>query len=377
MNRKLIIGLAALGSAFLIATGAAAGILIAGSGDDANGDETRPAARTAQTGSATGKGYLGLTVSLSTPGTGLRVATIESDGPADEAGLSVGDVIRAVNEDVVRTPEKLRSIVEAKKPGETVTVTYERGDRIRQVPLILGNAPAEVEIESVPGAPFSNLLVNRVRLGVRIQQIDRETMERLSLQRDEGVVVIEITPGSAAERAGLQPNDIFISVNGTSVDTIDELQRAITATPANRLAEMRILRGSQELTLSTNLAPLLSLEGLGSDLLPPQVRERLLQQLERGEINQQQLQQILRLYRSRTENVRVGTVADATATELKLKLVSGEDITMALNGQTQLRRGRDVIRPADLRDGELVMVLSMDGGETAFSVNGFGVLDLP
>jgi hypothetical protein len=36
-----------------------------------------------------------------------------------------------------------------------------------------------------------------------------------------------------------------------------------------------------------------------------------------------------------------------------------------------------VIRPADLRDGELVMVLSMDGGETAFSVNGFGIVDFP
>src|SRR5262245_24277063 len=259
MNRKFIVIVALLASLVLISTGAAAGILIANSGDDSVEGETRQVNRAADTEAGSGKGYLGLTVSLGTPGTGLRVATIESDGPADQAGLNVGDVIRAVDDSVVRTPERLRSVVEGKKPGEKVTLTYERGDRLRQTALTLGNAPADVEIESVPGAPFSNLLVNRVRLGVRIEQIDAATRTRLGLQRDEGVVVVEVTPGSAAERAGLQANDIFVSINGTSIDTVDELQRTITASPSNRPAEIRVLRGEQQITLSTNLAPLLSI----------------------------------------------------------------------------------------------------------------------
>jgi hypothetical protein len=277
----------------------------------------------------------------------------------------------------VRTPEKLRSLVESRKPGERVTLTYERGDRLGQASVTLGDAPADAEIETAPGAPFGNVLINRVRLGVRIEQVNPEVKARLGLQQDEGVVVTEVTPGSAAERAGLRPGDVFLSVNGTAIDTVEELQRAITSAPANRPAELRIARGSETLTLSTNLAPQLSLDGLGSDILPPQVRERLLQQLERGEITAQQLQQILRLYRNRSENVRVGTVTGASTTQLELKLLSGEDVTMALTGATELRRGRDIIKPADLKDGELVLVLSTDGGETAFSVNGFGVVELP
>src|SRR5688572_17012491 len=114
MNKRLLVVLAALASVLLVVTGAAAGILIAGN----DGEDDRPsqaASKPSQTEVRTGRGYLGLTVSLGTPGTGLRVATIESDGPADQAGINVGDVIRAVDDDVVRTPEKLRSVVEARK----------------------------------------------------------------------------------------------------------------------------------------------------------------------------------------------------------------------------------------------------------------------
>ncbi|MPZ50414.1 MAG: PDZ domain-containing protein [Dehalococcoidia bacterium] len=373
MSRRLFLIFVAAGSAFLIATGAIAGVLIAGDSDEEPSEVVSAAART-DTG--TGKGYLGLTVSLSAPGAGLRVASVENDGPADAAGVTVGDVVRAVEEEVVRTPEKLRSIVEARKPGDKVTLTYERGERLRQTAVTLGDAPPEVEIESPPGAPFSNLLLNRIRLGVRIEQIDAEVKMRLNLERDEGVVVVDVTAGSAAERAGLQPGDIFLMAGNTSVDSIEELQRAIAASPSDRPTTFKVLRGSEELTLTTDLAPQFSLEGLGSDILPPQVRERLQQQIQRGEITQAQLQQILRLYRARSENVRVGTVVEIESSALKIKLLTGEDVSLALNAQTQLRRGSDVIRASDLKAGELVMVLSQDGGMTAFSVNTFGIVDL-
>jgi hypothetical protein len=253
-----------------------------------------------------------------------------------------------------------------------VTLTYERGERQHNVAVRLGDAPADAEIETELEAPFSNILINRIRLGVTIEQIDAEVKERLQLQRDEGVVIVEVMAGSAAERAGLQPNDIFLAIGETPIDTVDTLQRTLLSQTPNRPTELHVLRGSEEMTLTTTLASPLTLEGLG-DILPPSVRGRILQQLEENTITEQELQRVLRLYRNRSENVRIGGVQEATPTELTLQTATGEEVRVAVTAQTELRRGSDVIRVADLRENELVMVLSMDGGVTAFSVHAFGV----
>jgi S1-C subfamily serine protease len=117
MRRKLFILLIVLASLLLVVTGAIAGILIAGDGDD--GPATADGAR----------GFLGLTVSPAGPSQGLRVASVAPGGPADDAGLRVGDIVRSVDGLVVRTPEQLRTAVESRRPGARVSITYERGDR--------------------------------------------------------------------------------------------------------------------------------------------------------------------------------------------------------------------------------------------------------
>jgi putative serine protease PepD len=116
---RVLLGLA---GATLLAGGVAAGaLLFSGDGDT----ETRIVVATATPES---RASLGLTVSAVGSGT-LRVATVEPGGPAAQAGIQSGDVIRSVDGQIVRTPEQLRVALESRKPGDQVSVTYERGDR--------------------------------------------------------------------------------------------------------------------------------------------------------------------------------------------------------------------------------------------------------
>jgi hypothetical protein len=73
MPRRVMIVLVAVAASLLFATGVVTALLIAG---DDNGSDTAAAGK-----SGTGKGYLGLTVSAN-PLQGLRVASVEPDGPA-------------------------------------------------------------------------------------------------------------------------------------------------------------------------------------------------------------------------------------------------------------------------------------------------------
>jgi len=50
-----------------------------------------------------------------------------------------------------------------------------------------------------------------------------------ALGRTTGIELIDIAPGSPAGRAGLHPEDIVVALNGSPVETVEELQRLLSA----------------------------------------------------------------------------------------------------------------------------------------------------
>ncbi len=58
-----------------------------------------------------------------------------------------------------------------------------------------------------------------------------------------------VQPGSAAERAGIQPGDKIVGVSGTTVQSFDELQRVVMLNAGAPLT-LTVIRGNQELQLT-------------------------------------------------------------------------------------------------------------------------------
>jgi serine protease Do len=72
---------------------------------------------------------------------GAMVLYVEPDGPADEAGLEEGDVITAVDGRAVDRNHPPDQLLQRYKPGDTVEITYWRGDREQVVTVRLGEDP--------------------------------------------------------------------------------------------------------------------------------------------------------------------------------------------------------------------------------------------
>jgi putative serine protease PepD len=86
--------------------------------------------------------YLGVTL----PDDGA--ATFEevvSDGPADRAGLQSGDEVTEVDGKSITTGDELREAIDAKKPGDKITLTIERDGDERTVQVTLGQRPATTQ----------------------------------------------------------------------------------------------------------------------------------------------------------------------------------------------------------------------------------------
>ena len=93
---------------------------------------------------ATGKSQvpvIGVNVNLQFAGPGAQVSRVEPGGPAAQAGIEDGDIIRAVDGDQVAEPTELLSAIRASSPGEEIslTVTNADGGNSRDISLTLGS----------------------------------------------------------------------------------------------------------------------------------------------------------------------------------------------------------------------------------------------
>ncbi len=111
----------------------------------------------------------------------------------------------------------------------------------------------------------------RPRLGVTVQNVDaypQQVRDRLSLP-DEGVAVIEVAPGSAADEAGLRPSgmsldvggrtlpvpdDVITAIDGEPVTSARDLQRAVFAKDAGDTVSLTVVRSGEEITVDVTLA---------------------------------------------------------------------------------------------------------------------------
>jgi Do/DeqQ family serine protease len=70
-------------------------------------------------------------------------------------------------------------------------------------------------------------VVQRGIMGVYIDEITNNRAKELGLPTVEGVLITRISPGGSAEDAGIQKNDVIISINGIKTSTLPEMQELL------------------------------------------------------------------------------------------------------------------------------------------------------
>ena len=104
-----------------------------GNGNGGGSGDSRPT-----TPSPTSRVFLGVAVARASGTDGVRVVEVVPGGPADEAGLEVGDVITAVDGSTVTDGSELAAAIQDHDPGDTVTITYGRGGSSATTTVELG-----------------------------------------------------------------------------------------------------------------------------------------------------------------------------------------------------------------------------------------------
>jgi Do/DeqQ family serine protease len=112
--------------------------------------------------------------------------------------------------------------------------------------------PSEMVRRVVESAVSGGTSVVRPWLGARLQAVTQELARSLGLQRPEGVLVTELYPRAAGERAGLRNGDVILSVAGAEVrDEGGVRYQFATQRPGSRVP-LVVLRDGRRMTLTAN-----------------------------------------------------------------------------------------------------------------------------
>ena len=92
--------------------------------------------------------------------------------------------------------------------------------------------------------------ITRGYLGASIQNIGTESAESLGISQNAGALIAELTPGGPGARAGLQPGDIVLSINGQKISGSSELTRAVARTRSGETMRLEIRRNGRVQTVN-------------------------------------------------------------------------------------------------------------------------------
>ena len=124
-------------------------------------------------------------------------------------------------------------------------MTIVRDGAKRDVPVTLTEAAAASSSEN--GESDSATAEDTSALGISVAPLTPELADRLNLPKNaKGVVVQDVNPDGRAAGAGLQPGDVIQQVNRQSVQTVEELRKAVRR-DADKPALLLISRNGRNL----------------------------------------------------------------------------------------------------------------------------------
>jgi len=171
---------------------------------------------------------------------GAVINELLDGGPADKAGLDKGDVILSVGGTDINDDSGLRFKLATLRPRETIDVDFVRDGQRRSARVRVDTpqeAPLRDERELDGVHPFN---------GAVIVNMSPALGEELGFDPYlEGVMVLKVNRGSAANYNRLRPGDLVLNVNDTPITSARQLESILLSEPIDVVWDVQIDRNGR------------------------------------------------------------------------------------------------------------------------------------
>ncbi len=178
------------------------------------------------------KGWLGVGIQEMTPSmskdyelgnrTGLLITSIVEKSPADDAGLREDDIILTFNGKSVELSEEFSRTVRKTERGTTVSLLIMREGKEKEIEVTIGKRRRRRSFAWSDDNNFQ-FFMGRPQLGVQVHDLNGDLAEYFKVNKDDGVLITQVTEDSPAEAAGLKAGDVITRIGDEKISSHENL----------------------------------------------------------------------------------------------------------------------------------------------------------
>ena len=158
--------------------------------------------------------------------TGVLVADVLADSPAQAAGVRSGDVILRAAGQEMEEYRDLTKLIASIDAGTKIELEVVRGGKVRVIDVTIGRMPGDELAQREPAATADD----QPRIGLMLAPLTPAARAERGLEADAvGVLVAQVEAGSPAARAGIEPGSLISMVGQDPVSSPDEVADAVRA----------------------------------------------------------------------------------------------------------------------------------------------------
>jgi len=184
------------------------------------------------------------------------VQNVLPKSPAAKAGVEAGDVVTTLNGKPVDGSGQLTRGVAMIPPGGKASLGVLRDGKKRELTLTVAQRPENEEALARgefgegegegegEGSAEKEKAPKDEKLGVKLGVLTPEMAKELKLEGQKGVLVAEVTPDGAADRAGLQRGDLILEVNRQLVARPSQVVEIVGKLKPGQVVLLRVRRGT-------------------------------------------------------------------------------------------------------------------------------------
>jgi serine protease Do len=159
---------------------------------------------------------------------GALISDVNPGSAAEKAGLKSGDIILSINGSAINDSGDLMSRLYSYRPGDTVTLSYQRGGKQAEASVVLQALSEKPMKGEDQGDNGDNSLAKpgqgeNQNLGLAYQDQTADIRGQLPAGAPKGPVIVQIERESSAAVAGLRPGDVVLKVGDSPVYSANQL----------------------------------------------------------------------------------------------------------------------------------------------------------
>jgi Do/DeqQ family serine protease len=151
---------------------------------------------------------------------GVLVGQVYPGTGAEKAGLTSGDIIKSVDDKIIKSVNELVKEIQKKKVGQKVKLSVIRDGKEMTMDITTSTMPDKPE--SIKEKEVEE------KLGAKVQELTPQLAARYQISGvKRGVLVIGVEEDSLANEIGLQEGDVLLEINRRKMETLKDFEKAM------------------------------------------------------------------------------------------------------------------------------------------------------